>query len=408
MANASVSILAPKVQSISRRFSYAFIGVVTLILLGFAALAIFVNITRIEAELENNVENFLKLSNISLPAPLWKLDNDIVTDFIEALFLDQSLVYADVSWGGKVVAKHVRPKFQQKDFSYFKESGQFIVRTSDILYEGTKVGTLQLAVSRESVKKELMVNIAGIIALTIVIIGAIFLTSMVITRRYISRPLSTLQHSAALIAQGDLEAAIDTSSRDEIGRLAQDLSVMRDSIKQLFGALRDSNAKLEEYSRTLEQRVEERTQELTEALEQQTAISEILRAICNAPIGLQPVLEAVVENAARLCDATDAHIFRIDDDVLRLAVSFGSNPIIGAQEGIPISRDSAIGRAMVDRQTTHVHDLAVEVETEFPGSKTFQKRFGTHTMVATPLLREGPQGRDRGLRRALAPAGDWN
>ena len=80
MENASVSTSAPKVQSISHRFSYAFIGVVTLILLVFATIAIFLNITRIEAKLENNVENALKLSNISLPAPLWKLDNDIVND----------------------------------------------------------------------------------------------------------------------------------------------------------------------------------------------------------------------------------------------------------------------------------------------------------------------------------------
>ena len=63
---------------------------------------------------------------------------------------------------------------------------------------------------RVSVKKELMVNIAGIIALTLLLIVAISLTSMVITKHYISRPLSTLQHSAALIAQGDLEAAIDS------------------------------------------------------------------------------------------------------------------------------------------------------------------------------------------------------
>ena len=119
MANASVPLLAPKVQSISRRFSYAFIGVVTLILLGFAALAIFVNITRIEVRLANNVENALKLSNISLPTPLWKLDNDIVNDFIEALFLDQSLAYAEVSWAGQVVAKRIRPKFQQKRLCVF-------------------------------------------------------------------------------------------------------------------------------------------------------------------------------------------------------------------------------------------------------------------------------------------------
>jgi signal transduction histidine kinase len=128
---------------------------------------------------------------------------------------------------------------------------------------------------------------------------------------------------------------------------------------------------------------------LTEALEQQTATAEILRVMSSSPTDLQPVLKAVAENAARLCNATDAHIFRIDGPVLRLAASFGSNPIISAQEGIPMRRNSAIGRAMVDRQTIHVHDLAAEVETVFPGSKTYQQRFGTRTMVATPLLREG-------------------
>ena len=137
------------------------------------------------------------------------------------------------------------------------------------------------------------------------------------------------------------------------------------------------------------QELQVRNRDLTEALAQQTAISDILRVISSAPTGLQAVLEAVLDNAARLCNATDAHIFRIDAEVLRLVASFGSHPIIGAQEGIPISRDSAIGRAMVDRQTMHIHDLAAEVETEFPGSKTYQTRFGTRTMVATPLLQEG-------------------
>jgi hypothetical protein len=182
-AYSSASIL--KIRSVSRRFSYAFIGVVTIILLLFAGIAIFVDSSKINAELEGRLENALKLSYISLPTPLWNLDNDIVDDFIEALFLDKSMVFAEVVWRDKVVSKRARDKYQQQDVSYFRDSSQFIDKISNILYEGNKVGTIRLAMSRESVKLELIVTILRIIALTVLIIVAIATTSLVITKRYI-------------------------------------------------------------------------------------------------------------------------------------------------------------------------------------------------------------------------------
>jgi GAF domain-containing protein len=130
-----------------------------------------------------------------------------------------------------------------------------------------------------------------------------------------------------------------------------------------------------------------RNRDLTEALEQQTATSEILRVISSAPTDLQPMLDAVAENAARVCGASDALIYRIDGDLLRLAAHYG--PLPWMSESLPLSRGSVTGRAAVDRKTVHVHDLGAEPEDEFPVGRVLQQRFGQRTVLSTPLLREG-------------------
>src|SRR5215813_10401779 len=128
--------------------------------------------------------------------------------------------------------------------------------------------------------------------------------------------------------------------------------------------------------------LEKRNRDLTEALEQQTATSEILRVIASSPTDLQPVLHVVAENAARLCDANDALIYRIDGDFLHVVASFGPMPT--PPEARVISRLFPSGRAITDRQTIHIHDLVAEIETEYPESL----RIGVRTMLVTPLLRE--------------------
>src|SRR5215475_4963716 len=137
------------------------------------------------------------------------------------------------------------------------------------------------------------------------------------------------------------------------------------------------------------QELQTRNRDLSEALEQQTATSEILRVIASSPTELQPVLDVVAESAARLCESIDAHIFRLEGDVYRLAASHGPIPVVSKEETIPLSRGTVSGRAMVDRQSIHIADLAAVSEPEFQQALTYQKRFGHRTILATPLLREG-------------------
>jgi GAF domain-containing protein len=143
-----------------------------------------------------------------------------------------------------------------------------------------------------------------------------------------------------------------------------------------------------------------RNAQLTESLEQQTATSEILRVIASSPTEVQPVLNTVATNAARLCDASDAVVFRIQGDVLQPVAIYGPVPALPN----PISRGSTSGRAVIERRTIHIPDLSAESEEEFPVSKAFAGQMGDRTTLATPLLREGvPAGAILIRRKEVRP-----
>jgi two-component system, NtrC family, sensor kinase len=128
--------------------------------------------------------------------------------------------------------------------------------------------------------------------------------------------------------------------------------------------------------------------ELKESLEQQTATSEILSVIASSPTDIQPVLDVVTKNAARLCNANNAVIHRVEGDILRRVAIFGglSRGPVGAEA--TIDRGKLSHRAVIERRVIHIHDLATEIESEFPGDAEVAQRLGVRTNLAVPLMRE--------------------
>ena len=105
----------------------------------------------------------------------------------------------------------------------------------------------------------------------------------------------------------------------------------------------------------------QRTTDLGEALEQQTATSEVLRVISSSPGELQPVFQAMLENATRICEAKFGTLFLRDSDAFRVAAMHNPPPAYAeARQREPLVQpppDSVLGRVSASKQVVHITDV---------------------------------------------------
>ena len=132
--------------------------------------------------------------------------------------------------------------------------------------------------------------------------------------------------------------------------------------------------------------------ELQSSLEHQTATGELLRAISRASFDLPSLLRGLTATAARLCDANRCNIFRPDGEGKYLPfVQYGYDSDPEALEmlkrtPLAIGRQSAAGRAVLDKKPVHIPDVSSDPEFRFT---EVQKRLAFATLLAVPMLRDG-------------------
>jgi GAF domain-containing protein/anti-sigma regulatory factor (Ser/Thr protein kinase) len=133
---------------------------------------------------------------------------------------------------------------------------------------------------------------------------------------------------------------------------------------------------------------QQRTRELTESLEQQTATAEVLQVISNSPGDLEPVFAAMLEKAARICDAKFGNIYRWDGDALHLAATHNTPAALAeARRRSPFrpEPETAMARAIASRAAVHLADAAAE---DGVASQRAVELGGVRTVLFVPMLKE--------------------
>jgi GAF domain-containing protein len=138
----------------------------------------------------------------------------------------------------------------------------------------------------------------------------------------------------------------------------------------------------------------QRTDDLSESLEQQTATSDVLKVISSSPGELEPVFNAMLSNAVRLCAANFGNLYLCDGELIRLAAWHNTPPPFVEQRRSRPYRpgpNSPPGRVLRTRSVVHVADLAADqsYREREPGVVEGAELAGIRTVVLVPMLKEG-------------------
>jgi len=187
-------------------------------------------------------------------------------------------------------------------------------------------------------------------------------------------PVRALAAGAERFGAGDLAHRIELHTGDELQALGDEFNRMGERLTESYS--------------NLERKVEDRTREVSEALERQTASSEVLNVISRSTAQVQPVLDAIVEIATRLCHASSAVVLLFRDGAFHLTAAHGASPDWVEwlrQNPIPTDSETLSARIFNERRPVYIRDALDDPDY---GWKENARRGNIRSNLGVPLMRQ--------------------
>lgn len=230
------------------------------------------NMTTLESRLAHQLHRTAQLAEMSLESAVWQLNPASIHDILEAIFIDEAIVYACVISDNEILDVKTLPEFAGADFSFFRDPSQFITQAVNIEKDQVVLGLFQIAMSRQNIRREMQFGLIITALFTLALIASISIVSIIITKRHVLQPLSALVESVTFMTDGKLDVPMKlvperTHLRNEIGELSRTFDIMRQRLQEMIIRIRKAGEKIQIASENIFMAVNQ----LAAALEQQSA-----------------------------------------------------------------------------------------------------------------------------------------
>ncbi|HMS00569.1 MAG TPA: GAF domain-containing protein [Anaerolineales bacterium] len=208
----------------------------------------------------------------------------------------------------------------------------------------------------------------------------------VITRRYVESKILTSVLFVPMIREGEAIGCIGVGKRDATPFTEKQTALLKTFASQAVIAIENVR---------LFNELQDRNLKISENLKRQTATSEVLSVIAGSPMDVQPVFDAIIERAVKLCRGNGGYIARVADGMIHFAAGHNQIKPVSAQEildGFPIKLEgheepSTLLNIIKDRITLHVEDLRNDPRVT-PKNREDAARWGLGSTLWVPLLKD--------------------